>query len=92
MVHYSLGTHGATFGPAGTVLSFPLCPVEAVKGKYMDQEIQRYLSKYPESIQTLFLQLRKLLLESTDIPTEEMLWAKLPSYYAGEKFVRLIPF
>ena len=21
-----------------------------------------------------------------------MLWAKLPSYYAGEKFVRLIPF
>ncbi len=31
-------------------------------------------------------------MESASREICEKLWAKLPSYYAGEKFVRLIPF
>lgn len=27
-----------------------------------------------------------------DIIIEEKMWAKIPSYYYGEKFVRIIPF
>lgn len=30
--------------------------------------------------------------ESISIEIEEKLWAKLPSYYVGENFVRVIPF
>ena len=32
------------------------------------------------------------MLESVSVEPEETLWAKLPSYYAGDSFVRLIPF
>ena len=36
--------------------------------------------------------LRQVLLDSVSCEPEETLWAKLPSYYVGESFVRLIPF
>lgn len=35
--------------------------------------------------------LRQLVFESAVCEPEETLWAKLPSYYVGEAFVRLIP-
>lgn len=58
----------------------------------MNEQIESYLANYPEEIVTLFRTLRQLILESAPGPVEEKLWAKLPSYYAGARFIRLIPF
>ena len=58
----------------------------------MNEQVQNYLEKYPAEIMELFKALRRLIYDSATIEPTEMLWAKLPSYYAGEKFVRLIPF
>ena len=58
----------------------------------MNGQIREYLANYPEEISALFFRLRKLIFESTPDEPEEKLWAKLPSYYSGEAFVRLIPF
>lgn len=40
----------------------------------------------------MFGSLRKIIFDSVSSRPEETLWAKLPSYYVGEAFVRLIPF
>lgn len=58
----------------------------------MNRDVENYLEKYPDEIKKLFYDLRETLLESASRESCEKLWAKLPSYYAGEKFVRLIPF
>ena len=58
----------------------------------MNELAQSYLEKYPAETMNLFMALRSLIYDSVPIDLTEMLWAKLPSYYAGEKFVRLIPF
>lgn len=36
--------------------------------------------------------LRELILDSVSSEPQETMWAKLPSYYVGESFVRFIPF
>lgn len=33
-----------------------------------------------------------MIFDSVSCELEEVLWAKLPSYYVGKSFVRLIPF
>ena len=49
------------------------------------------LIKYSAEIRDLFSRLNDLVFVA--VPTvEARLWAGLPSYYVGEKFVRLIPF
>lgn len=58
----------------------------------MNAEVEAYLQKFPESISLLFLKIRECVLSATALPMDEKLWAKLPSYYCGDKFVRLIPF
>lgn len=58
----------------------------------MNEQVKAYLASYPEEIQVLFLRLREMIWESAEGEPEEKLWARLPSYYAGEKFVLLIPF
>lgn len=58
----------------------------------MNEHIKAYLEKYPEEIADTFTALRKLIYNSVSADIEETMWAKLPSYYSGEKFVRLIPF
>ena len=58
----------------------------------MNQEIKQYLTKYPDKIQTLYFDLDKLIIASTKTELTEKFWAKIPSYYHGENFVRLIPF
>lgn len=58
----------------------------------MNKQVQAYLEKYPTAIVEMFRTLRQLIYDSTDLPPAETLWAKLPSYYVGESFVRLIPF
>lgn len=65
-----------------------------VRGKQfkMNAEVEVYLQKYPDGISKLFLRIRECVLSASSLPIEEKLWAKLPSYYCGDKFVRIIPF
>ena len=58
----------------------------------MNEQVKAYLASYPEPVTALFAQLRQLIYESVPDAPEEKLWAKMPSYYVGERFVRLIPF
>lgn len=58
----------------------------------MTEDIQDYIKKYCGDIQNLFIDLRKLIIQSVSCEIEEKLWAKLPSFYVGEKFIRIIPF
>lgn len=58
----------------------------------MKQEIEQYLAKYPAEITALYAELREIIFSVDGISVEETLWAKLPSYYSGENFIRLIPF
>lgn len=57
----------------------------------MDEAVKAYLERYPDEIKVLFEKMRDIIF-SVSPAAEEKLWAKLPSYYAGERFVRLIPF
>ena len=58
----------------------------------MNEQVKEYVNKYPREIVDMYLQLRKIIFDSVSSVPEESLWAKLPSYYIGESFVRLIPF
>jgi hypothetical protein len=58
----------------------------------MNEYIQDYIAKYSGEIQQLFIELRKLINQSVPYEIEEKLWAKLPSYYIGDRFIRIIPF
>jgi len=58
----------------------------------MNDEVQSYIVKYDDDIQNLFTKIRKLIIQSVSYELEEKLWAKLPSYYLGDKFIRIIPF
>ena len=58
----------------------------------MKEQINEYISKYPTEIMELFCDLRQMIFDSVSGEPEETLWAKLPSYYVGDAFVRLIPF
>ena len=56
------------------------------------QEIQELLGSYSTDIQKLFYRIRDLIFRNIDENIEEKLWAKLPSYYLGNRFIRIIPF
>ena len=58
----------------------------------MNEQVKRYIDKYPVEIVELFNSLRQMIFDSVSHEPEETLWAKLPSYCVGESFVRLIPF
>lgn len=58
----------------------------------MNNEIKEYLEKFSVETADLFYTLRNLVFESAPSDIQETMWAKLPSYYAGDSFVRLIPF
>ncbi len=58
----------------------------------MNEKVKEYLDKYPNEIVELYGELRKLIFESISAEPVETLWAKLPSFYVGDKFARLIPF
>ena len=59
---------------------------------YMNNEVENYVSGYPTEIIEMYNKLRGLIYESTTDEIIEKLWSKLPSYYVGNRFVRLIPF
>ena len=58
----------------------------------MNEQVKDYIDKYPSKIIDMYKNLRQIIFESVSCEPEETLWAKLPSYYVGESFVRLIPF
>lgn len=58
----------------------------------MKEEIQNYIEKYDEEVKKIFNILYELIYASTSHQIEEKLWAKLPSFYVSDNFIRLIPF
>lgn len=58
----------------------------------MNEQVKDYIDKYPGEIIDMFNNLRKIIYDSVSCELEERLWAKLPSYYVGDSFVRIIPF
>jgi len=58
----------------------------------MNEQMKEYLDKYPSEIIDMYKVLRKLIFESSPSEPQETLWAKIPSYYVGDSFVRIIPF
>ncbi|MDD5936508.1 MAG: DUF1801 domain-containing protein [Clostridiales bacterium] len=58
----------------------------------MNDEIKCYLKKYPQEIVNLYMELREIIYSVNAANIEEKMWAKLPSYYDEEKYIRLIPF
>ena len=58
----------------------------------MDRQITELLENHPPEVKKIYDKLRQIVFESAGEAVEEKLWARLPSYYVGEKFVRLIPF
>ena len=58
----------------------------------MNVQVQEYVNKYPDEIIEMYNSLRQLIYDSVSCSPQEKLWARLPSYYVGESFVRLIPF
>ena len=60
--------------------------------RFMNEEIKLYLDKYQDDIIKLFFNLRQIIYDCIPKDIEEKMWAKLPTYYVGTSFVRLIPF
>lgn len=58
----------------------------------MNEQIKEYIDKYSPEVKELYVKLRKIIYDGVSEEVEEKLWAKLPSYYVGDSFVRLIPF
>ena len=58
----------------------------------MNEQIMEYIDQYPSGIIDRYHTLRKLIFDSAPSEPQERMWARLPSYYVGESFVRLIPF
>ncbi|MBQ7131809.1 MAG: DUF1801 domain-containing protein [Oscillospiraceae bacterium] len=58
----------------------------------MNEQVKEHIDKYPSEIIDMYNNLRKIIFDCAQYEPKEMLWAKLPSYYVGESFVRLIPF
>lgn len=58
----------------------------------MNEQIQIHIEKYPREVIEAFKKLRQMIYDSVDAEVTETMWARMPSYYVGEAFVRLIPF
>jgi hypothetical protein len=58
----------------------------------MIDRIEKYLETFDEQTIQRFKILYHLILESTSLDIEEKLWARLPSIFCGDRFVRLVPF
>ena len=58
----------------------------------MNEQVREYIDKYSNEIIDMYGTLRKLIFDSASSEPQEIMWAKIPSYYVGESFVRIIPF
>ncbi len=57
-----------------------------------NDEIKQYLEKFGDEIRHMFMEIRETVVQTGPDMVEERMWAKLPSYYVNERFVRIIPF
>lgn len=58
----------------------------------MNYEITQLFEKYPQEIAALCFAVRDVIYALPQLDIEEKLWARMPSYYCGSRFVRIIPF
>lgn len=58
----------------------------------MKEDICNYLEKFDEQTKQRFDLIYGLIYESTSQAIDERLWAKLPSFYVSNNFIRIIPF
>lgn len=58
----------------------------------MHESLEKYVENLDDKTKIRFMILYELVHDSTSQRVEEKLWAKLPSFYVGENFVRIIPF
>ena len=58
----------------------------------MNEQIKAHIGNYSGKIIDLYDCLRQMILDSAPCEPEETMWAKMPSFYVGKNFVRLIPF
>lgn len=58
----------------------------------MNVQIKEHLEKYPAEIKEMFEVLRRTIFDSISDEITEIMWARLPSYCANGKFIRIIPF
>lgn len=58
----------------------------------MNEQVKEYIDKFSSEIIDMYNNLRQMIFDSVSCEPEETLWAKIPSYYVGKSFVRLIPF
>ncbi|HPR17637.1 MAG TPA: DUF1801 domain-containing protein [Candidatus Cloacimonadota bacterium] len=58
----------------------------------MKESVYNYLENFEEQTKQRFSILYELIYESTPQHIKEELWAKLPSFYVDNNFIRLIPF
>ena len=58
----------------------------------MNEQVSEYLTKFSCEVTDLFQAVRCIIFDVAPAPPQECLWAKLPSYYVGTSFVRLIAF
>ena len=57
-----------------------------------NEAVRAYVAQYPQPIIALFERLRGLIYRASPQTPRETLWARMPGYYVGDTFVRLIPF
>ena len=58
----------------------------------MNKKIESLLNDKPREIRNLFTEVEGILSGCMEGDVEVKLWSKMPSYYRGENFVRIIPF
>ncbi len=58
----------------------------------MNNEITQFFEKYPQEIAALCFAIRETIFALPQLKIEEKMWAKMPSYYCGDRFIRIIPF
>ena len=51
----------------------------------MNEQIKEYIDKYPSDIIAMYNDLRNLIFDSISSEPQEMMWAKLPTYYVASK-------
>ena len=58
----------------------------------MNNDISSYLDKFDNQTVQRFYSIHELIFGSASKKIAEKLWAKLPSYYVEDRFIRIIPF
>ena len=58
----------------------------------MIEDIIKYIENFDDVTRQRFCMLYELIYESTPFKIDERVWAKLPSFYVGNEFIRVIPF